>query len=44
MAALLEGRDFIGVEKTRHYAEIASDRLTETLHQTLGQDNLTLTA
>lgn len=42
VAALLEGRDFIGVEKTKQYAEIAADRLTETLQQTLTQDDLTL--
>lgn len=44
VAALLEGRDFIGVEKTRHYAEIASDRLTEALQQTYSQDDFVLTA
>ncbi|MCY0932557.1 site-specific DNA-methyltransferase [Streptomyces sp. H27-H1] len=35
VAALLEGRSFIGVEKTAEYSRIASDRLTETLNQTL---------
>ncbi|GLW04249.1 DNA-methyltransferase [Streptomyces lavendulae] len=44
VAALLEGRDFIGVEKTKHYAEIATGRLTETLQQTLTQDDFTLSA
>ncbi|MET9013923.1 site-specific DNA-methyltransferase [Streptomyces olivaceoviridis] len=44
VAALLEGRDFIGVEKTEHYASIAADRLTETIRQTLGQDDVDLTA
>ncbi|WP_406447089.1 site-specific DNA-methyltransferase [Streptomyces sp. NBC_01613] len=44
VAALLEGRDFIGVEKTKHYAAIAADRLTVTLQQTLSQDDLTLTS
>ncbi|MBC2878075.1 MULTISPECIES: DNA-methyltransferase [Streptomyces] len=44
VAALLEGRDFIGVEKTMHYAEIAADRLTDTLRQTLSQDDVTLSA
>lgn len=44
MAALLEGRDFIGVEKTEHYASIADDRLTDTIRQILGQDNVVLTA
>jgi site-specific DNA-methyltransferase (adenine-specific) len=44
VAALLEGRDFIGVEKTEHYAQIASDRLTETLRQTRTQDDFVLSA
>ncbi|MGY4968352.1 DNA-methyltransferase [Streptomyces nigrescens] len=39
VAALLEGYDFIGIEKTRHYAEIASDRLTETLREISTQDD-----
>ncbi|MFF7899701.1 DNA-methyltransferase [Streptomyces sp. NPDC088817] len=43
VAALLEGRDFIGVEKTEHYADIAADRLTETVRQTLTQDDVVLT-
>lgn len=44
VAALLEGRDFIGVEKTKHYASIAADRLTETIRKNLTQDDVTLTA
>ena len=44
VAALLEGRDFIGVEKTKHYAEIAEGRLFQAMQQTLSQDDLTLTA
>jgi len=44
VAALLEGRDFVGVEKTEHYASIATNRLTETTRQTLGQDDMILTA
>lgn len=44
VAALLEGRDFIGVEKTEHYAEVASQRLTETLQQARTQDDFGLTA
>lgn len=44
VAALLEGRDFIGVEKTRHYAEIASDRLTEAVQQAYSQDDFVLSA
>lgn len=43
VAALLEGRDFIGVEKTEHYASIAADRLTETIRETLTQDDVGLT-
>ncbi|MDT0382310.1 site-specific DNA-methyltransferase [Streptomyces sp. DSM 42041] len=44
VAALLEGRDFIGVEKTKHYFAIAERRLDEALHQTLTQDDVVLTA
>ncbi|MEU3188438.1 site-specific DNA-methyltransferase [Streptomyces sp. NPDC006923] len=44
VAALLEGRDFIGVEKTPEYAEIAADRLTETVRQTLSQEDFVLSA
>ncbi|MFE5162971.1 DNA-methyltransferase [Streptomyces sp. NPDC056697] len=43
LAALLEGRDFIGVEKTQHYASIAADRLTEAIRETLTQDDVVLT-
>ncbi|MGX1759893.1 DNA-methyltransferase [Streptomyces lydicus] len=42
VAALLEGYDFIGIEKTQHYAEIAADRLTETVRQISTQDDFTL--
>ncbi|MFF0700098.1 DNA-methyltransferase [Streptomyces tendae] len=42
VAALLEGRDFIGVEKTEHYASIAADRLTETIRATLTKDDVVL--
>ncbi|MEV3857597.1 site-specific DNA-methyltransferase [Streptomyces sp. NPDC050095] len=44
VAALLQGYDFIGVEATEHYTKIAADRLTEALHQTLTQDDVTLVA
>lgn len=44
VAALLEGRDFIGIEKTAEYATVASDRLTETLQQVHSQGDFTLTA
>jgi site-specific DNA-methyltransferase (adenine-specific) len=45
VAALLEGRDFIGIEKTKHYADIATERLTDTFRQTRGaQDEFVLTA
>ncbi|MFI5804400.1 DNA-methyltransferase [Streptomyces sp. NPDC051561] len=44
VAALLEGRSFIGIERTREYAEIAADRLAETVSQTLTQDDCTLAA
>lgn len=44
VAALLEDRAFIGVEKTPHYAGIAADRLTETVGQTLTKDDVGLTA
>ncbi|MFF2941297.1 DNA-methyltransferase [Streptomyces niveus] len=42
VAALLEGRDFIGVEKTETYASVAADRLTDTVRHTLGQDDVVL--
>lgn len=44
VAALLEGRDFIGVEKTKHYAKVANERLLQAMQQTLSQDDLTLTS
>ncbi|MFD4123905.1 DNA-methyltransferase [Streptomyces globisporus] len=44
VAALLEGRSFIGIEKTREYAEIAADRLAETVQQTLSPDDVVLAA
>lgn len=44
VAALLEGRDFIGIEKTPEYAAIAADRLTQTLRKTLSQEDVTLSA
>lgn len=44
VAALLEGRSFIGVEKTAEYNKVAAERLTETLTQTLSQDGCTLAA
>ncbi|MDQ1012094.1 site-specific DNA-methyltransferase (adenine-specific) [Streptomyces sp. V4I23] len=44
VAALLEDRDFIGVEKTEHYASIAADRLTQTVRETLAQDDMVLTS
>ncbi|MFD0405352.1 DNA-methyltransferase [Kitasatospora sp. NPDC127116] len=33
VAALLEGRDFVGIEVTDHYASIAEQRLAETARQ-----------
>ncbi|WP_284117156.1 DNA-methyltransferase [Streptomyces fragilis] len=44
VAALLEGRDFIGVEKTKHYAAVAERRLAETVQRILTQDDFDLTA
>ncbi|WP_327417562.1 DNA-methyltransferase [Streptomyces sp. NBC_01233] len=44
VAALLEGRSFIGVEKTAEYSRIAADRLTETLNQTLTREDFVLAA
>ncbi|MGW3058493.1 DNA-methyltransferase [Streptomyces goshikiensis] len=44
VAALLEGRSFIGIEKTSQYAAVASDRLTETLQQVHSQDDFDLTS
>ncbi|MER6952497.1 site-specific DNA-methyltransferase [Streptomyces sp. NPDC000618] len=42
VAALLEGRDFIGVEKTEHYARIAEARLLETMQQTARREDFIL--
>ncbi|MFF4529463.1 DNA-methyltransferase [Streptomyces sp. NPDC001407] len=42
VAALLEGYDFIGIEKTEHYAQIATERLAETLRQVSSQQDYTL--
>ncbi|WP_129287516.1 site-specific DNA-methyltransferase [Streptomyces sp. GZWMJZ-114] len=42
VAALLEGRDFIGVEASPEYAAIARERLKSTLGDTLTQDDFTL--
>jgi site-specific DNA-methyltransferase (adenine-specific) len=44
VAAILEGRDAICVEKTPHYAQVAADRLTDAVNQTLTQDACTLAA
>jgi site-specific DNA-methyltransferase (adenine-specific) len=44
VAALLEGRDFIGVEKTEEYAAIATERLSQAMRQTLTRDDVVLTA
>lgn len=44
VAALQEGKQFIGVEKTKHYAEIAADRLTQTVRETLSQEDFELGA
>ncbi|KPI02876.1 DNA methylase N-4/N-6 domain protein [Actinobacteria bacterium OK074] len=42
VAALMEGYDFIGVEKTEHYTQIASERLTEALHASTDRDDYEL--
>ncbi|WP_405959827.1 site-specific DNA-methyltransferase [Streptomyces sp. NBC_00024] len=42
VAALLEGRDFIGVEKTEHYVTIAEARLLETMQQTARREDFIL--
>ncbi|CAM5325721.1 DNA-methyltransferase [Streptomyces abikoensis] len=42
VAALLEGYDFIGIEKTKHYTDIAANRLTEALHAVSSQDDYAL--
>lgn len=44
VAALLEGRDFIGIEKTKEYAAVASERLTETVRQVYSQGDFDLTS
>jgi site-specific DNA-methyltransferase (adenine-specific) len=44
VAALKEGRSFIGVELSQHYADIARERLLETLQQTRTQEDFDLTA
>ncbi len=42
VAALLEGRDFIGIEKTKEYTEVAATRLAEAQQQMLTQAEFTL--
>ncbi|GAA2377654.1 site-specific DNA-methyltransferase [Streptomyces carpaticus] len=42
VAALLEARDFIGVELSRHYARVAEERLRETLQQVSSPEEFTL--
>ncbi len=42
VAALLEGYDFIGIEKTKHYTDIAENRLAEALHTVSSQDDYAL--
>lgn len=42
VAALLEGRDFIGIEQSAHYAAIAKERLDEALHAATTRDDLGL--
>ncbi|KMS66596.1 DNA methylase [Streptomyces viridochromogenes] len=42
VAALLEGRDFIGVEKTKHYAQTANERLLQTMQQIGSQEDFVL--
>ncbi|MEC3997170.1 site-specific DNA-methyltransferase [Actinacidiphila sp. DG2A-62] len=44
VAAVLEGRDAICVEKTPHYAQVAADRLAEAVSQTLTRDDCALAA
>ncbi len=44
VAALLEGRDFIGIEKTPQYAEVANERLLQTMQQIHSQDDFVLSA
>lgn len=42
VAALLEGRDFIGIEKTRQYAEVAEARLIEAMQHTARREDFVL--
>ncbi|WP_165983962.1 site-specific DNA-methyltransferase [Streptomyces sp. YIM 98790] len=44
VAALLEGRDFIGIEKTRVYHEVAEQRLLQAMQQALTREECTLAA
>ncbi|MEU2231246.1 DNA-methyltransferase [Streptomyces vietnamensis] len=44
VAALLEGRQFIGIEKTEEYASVATERLSETLRETVSQEDFVLGA
>lgn len=44
VAALEEGRKFIGIEKTAHYAEVASERLTQAVRENLTQEDFELGA
>ncbi|TDC72616.1 DNA-methyltransferase [Streptomyces hainanensis] len=44
VAALLERRDFIGVELSTHYIKIARQRLNEALRASTGRDDLDLAA
>ncbi|MEU6312294.1 site-specific DNA-methyltransferase [Streptomyces sp. NPDC047014] len=44
VAAMMEGRQFIGVEKTKEYAAVASERLTEALQQAHSQEDFDLTS
>ncbi|OEV04039.1 DNA methylase [Streptomyces nanshensis] len=44
VAALLEDRDFIGVEKTQRYKAVAADRLARTQQQLLTQEDCVLAA
>ncbi len=44
VAALLEGRDFIGIENSPHYATIANERLLQAMQQTHTRDDFDLAA
>ncbi|MFJ4338632.1 DNA-methyltransferase [Streptomyces sp. NPDC088915] len=44
VAALLEGRQFIGIEKTEEYAAVATERLSQTLRETASQEDFVLGA